>query len=230
MSDPSCRAYRELLGVYVVGAIDPAERAWVDEHLAQCFDCREELTSLALLPALMHRVPVAEAEAIARSGPADRDQDRPSGELLTALLGKVAARRRSRRVRSAFAIAAAILIAAGGAAAAAQGLAPSPRPAARTSLDVASARQHGVGVTVRYAAKKGWGVAMWVRASGLPEWTRCSFYVVTSGGQRTLAGGWLVGPGGAAIWYPAQASVPEPDITAFVLVAHGRPPVRVPAS
>ena len=229
MSDPSCREYRELLGVYVVGAIDPAERAWVDAHLAQCYECREELTALALLPALMHRIPVAEAEAIARSGPLGDDHGPPSDELLTSLLARVAARRRSRRVRSAFAIAAAVLIAAGGAAAAAQALAPSAQPA-RASFDVASARQHGVRVTVRYARKNGWGVAIWVRSSGLPTWTRCKFYVVTASGQRTLAGGWLVGPDGSQTWYPAQTSLPESSITAFVLVVHGSPPVRIPAA
>ncbi len=32
-SGPACRDVRQLLGVYVVGAIDPAERSVVDEHL-----------------------------------------------------------------------------------------------------------------------------------------------------------------------------------------------------
>ena len=43
----SCREIRNSLGVYVLGAIDPAERAQVDEHLPTCADCREELASLA---------------------------------------------------------------------------------------------------------------------------------------------------------------------------------------
>ncbi len=37
MSDPSCGAFRELLGVYVVGAIEPGERAAVDAHLSHCY-------------------------------------------------------------------------------------------------------------------------------------------------------------------------------------------------
>ena len=56
-----CNEVRQALGVYVLGAIDPAERSIVDAHLPHCLDCREELAGLAGLPALLGRVPVAEA-------------------------------------------------------------------------------------------------------------------------------------------------------------------------
>ena len=42
-----CTDARLSLGVYVLGAIDPAERALVDAHLATCRDCRDELAGLA---------------------------------------------------------------------------------------------------------------------------------------------------------------------------------------
>src|ERR1022692_2946433 len=61
MTGPACRDIRQALGVYVVGAIDPAERAAVDSHLSSCLDCREELAGLAGLPALLGRVPASEA-------------------------------------------------------------------------------------------------------------------------------------------------------------------------
>ena len=57
----SCREIRQALGVYVLGAIDPAERAQVDEHLATCPDCREELASLAGLPAMLRKVQIGRA-------------------------------------------------------------------------------------------------------------------------------------------------------------------------
>ena len=47
-----CTDARPSLGVYVLGAIDPAERALVDAHLVTCRDCRDELAGLAGLPAL----------------------------------------------------------------------------------------------------------------------------------------------------------------------------------
>ena len=42
-----CTDARLSLGVYVLGAIDPAERALVDAHLLTCRDCRDELAGLA---------------------------------------------------------------------------------------------------------------------------------------------------------------------------------------
>ena len=60
-----CQHVRQSLGVYVLGAIDPVERARVDTHLVGCLDCREELAGLAGLPALLGRVPAGEAARIA---------------------------------------------------------------------------------------------------------------------------------------------------------------------
>jgi len=59
-----CSEARLSLGVYVLGAIDPAERALVDSHLATCRDCRDELAGLAGLPALLARVGAEEAIAL----------------------------------------------------------------------------------------------------------------------------------------------------------------------
>ena len=42
-----CADARASLGVYVLGAIDPAERSLVDAHLLTCEDCRDELAGLA---------------------------------------------------------------------------------------------------------------------------------------------------------------------------------------
>ena len=60
-----CRDIRHALGVYVLGAIDPAERSMVDAHLSTCPECREELAGLAGLPALLRRIPVGEAQQLA---------------------------------------------------------------------------------------------------------------------------------------------------------------------
>ena len=64
ISSADCRDIRQALGVYVLGAIDPAERTAVDNHLNTCPECREELAGLAGLPPL-RRVPIAEAERLA---------------------------------------------------------------------------------------------------------------------------------------------------------------------
>jgi hypothetical protein len=61
-----CADTRQALGVYVLGAIDPAERALVDAHVAGCADCRDELAGLAGLPALLARVGADEVGRITR--------------------------------------------------------------------------------------------------------------------------------------------------------------------
>lgn len=225
MSDPSCRMYRELLGVYVVGAIEPYERAAVDEHLSQCYECREELAGLAPLPALLRRVPPGEAERItAEPHPAELSAD-PSPELLDSLLVRTAARRRSRRVRAMFTAAAAVLIAAGGAAAVGESLAQN-HPVAR---EISSASAGGVTATVRYG-QNAWGTAMSVRVTGFPQGTNCRFYVLTKDGGRTLAGAWMVGPDGGSLWYPVAARVSESRLSGFLLVTAHHRPLRIPAA
>src|SRR6185437_13474617 len=114
MSDPACRRFRELLGVYVVGAIEPSERSLLDDHLNQCYGCREELAGLAVLPALLHRIPLSEAEQFIEPSPDAVDPDNPAPRVLSRLLVEVGARQRSRRLRTVLAAAAAVIIAASG--------------------------------------------------------------------------------------------------------------------
>ncbi|MBO0818335.1 MAG: zf-HC2 domain-containing protein, partial [Actinobacteria bacterium] len=45
------------LGVYLLGAADPGERARVEAHLPGCPVCQAELTRLAPLPGLLADVP-----------------------------------------------------------------------------------------------------------------------------------------------------------------------------
>ena len=97
--DAGCREIRHALGVYVLGAIDPADRALVDDHLVTCPDCREELASLAGLPALLRRVPTAEAERLAEADPAEGILgDVATEHLLPGVLARTARVRRSPRL------------------------------------------------------------------------------------------------------------------------------------
>src|SRR5262249_24420549 len=120
-----CRGIRQALGVYVLGAIDPAERAQVDEHLATCPECREELASLAGLPAMLRKVPVVEAERLAAAEDDPGLTGMPSPEILPSLLGRPATVRRIRRWRGLAAAAAVALVAIAGGAAVTNALEPS---------------------------------------------------------------------------------------------------------
>src|SRR5215472_2824183 len=112
-----CREIKQALGVYVLGAIDPAERAQVDEHLATCADCREELASLAGLPALLRKVPIVEAERLAAAEQDPELTGVPSPEMLTSLVARTTNVRRIRRWRGLAAAAAVALVAVAGGAA-----------------------------------------------------------------------------------------------------------------
>ena len=70
----TCAGIRPQLGVYLTGAIAPADRGIVVRHLSACADCRAELSGLAALPALLRRPPVraaAQAPAAGDAGPRD---------------------------------------------------------------------------------------------------------------------------------------------------------------
>src|ERR1017187_1942319 len=127
-----CGEIRQALGVYLLGAIGPADRSAVSSHLAGCADCREVLARLAGLPGLLGNVPTADAIRLATEE-ADRagGDEVPPGVTLPSLLVQVARLRRHRLWRRLALTAAAVVIAAGGAVAGSRVLyPPAERPAA----------------------------------------------------------------------------------------------------
>ena len=68
MQPVNCTSARLLLGVYLLGAIGPADRAQADAHLGGCRGCRDELAGLAGLPGLLSRVMADEAFILAECG------------------------------------------------------------------------------------------------------------------------------------------------------------------
>src|SRR4029077_20445393 len=81
-----CADIRPLLGVYLTGAIAPADRTVVVRHLAACADCRAELAGLAGLPGLLRRPPVhaaAQASAADDTAPDYTDPDYTVPDYMT---------------------------------------------------------------------------------------------------------------------------------------------------
>ena len=223
-----CRDVRHLLGVYVVGAIEPNERSVVDEHLASCQSCRDELAALAGLPAMLSRVPAADIDRL-ESADGLPENVEPSAELLNSLLGKVAARRRSRLWKGAVGIAAAAAVVAGSAAAAVQ-LAQPAAQAAHADVARALSSTTGVGAVVDYTTTPWGSTAMRVQVSGIASGTTCQFWVVGKDG-RAFAGQWTVQNSyGAQAWYPAAAGAAPSSVHSFQLTAGGKVLVTIPAS
>ena len=180
-----CRDIRHALGVYVLGAIDPAERAAVDGHLSTCPECREELAGLAGLPALLRRVPVGEAQQLA-----DDDLDElpgpevPSDEMLRSLLARAKQARQARRWRGLAAAAAVVLVAGVAGAAGASALQHSggagsgPVATHFTSVSATDPVTH-VAATVRYSPRN-WGTVLRTRVRNVPAGARCQLVVTDS--------------------------------------------------
>jgi hypothetical protein len=230
VTEPSCRSLRELLGVYVVGAIEPAERSMVDSHLETCLDCREELAGLAALPALLHRVSVPDAERIAGRHDRRVSDIEPSEQMLNALMRQVRARRGAQRVRRLFGLAAAVIIAAGSSVAVTRALVPGrSAPVASASFERAFGTNGSLNGWVRYRNAPWGGTTMSVRVTGLMEWTNCKFWVLTTSGQMVRAGGWTVGPGSDHIWYPVSVPVPKAQVAAFLITA-AHQTLQIPAT
>ena len=186
MSNPACHNMRQSLGVYVVGALDPAERMLVDLHLAGGRECREELAGLAL-PGLLGRVPARDAERVILESAELRDLEEPPAELLARLLKEVAARRATGRWRGILAAAAAVIFAIGSGVAGAHFLIPggqSPAPITSGSQVVSASNPiTGVAATVSYR-KVTWGTSIDVKVSGVPAGISCTMWAVNADGKR----------------------------------------------
>jgi hypothetical protein len=192
-SSTECSRLRISLGVYVLGAIEPAERALLDEHLNVCGRCRDELASLAGLPALLSRVG---EEQLAQLGP-------PPEELLEPMLAQANRDIRTRRRRNVVLLiaAAAVLIIATGAgmglvtrdggrpAPRVSATAPPPPQAGRTL--VGQDPVTGVRAQINLQSMR-WGTALDMRVSGAPRGAHCRVFVVDKDGRSDIAGSWEV--------------------------------------
>ncbi|HEY2687330.1 MAG TPA: zf-HC2 domain-containing protein [Streptosporangiaceae bacterium] len=226
-----CGDIRHALGVYVLGAIDPAERAAVDNHLKDCSDCREELAGLAGLPALLGRVPLADAERLALDSIEPKDLEEPSAELLDSLLAQVAARRRARRWRVvAVAAAAAIVIAVGGGIAGGA-LTPNGGSSGPGGVHTEAYLARGSNPVTHvsgavYYTPSGSGTRMQAQFMGVKPGTHCEFWLVTTSGQHLLVDTWDVVAGHEGHWYQLNSHVPPDQVKSFDITA-GNGPVLV---
>lgn len=212
-----CLHIRQTLGVYVLGAIDPPERAAVDAHLAGCPECREELAGLAGLPALLGRVPFDEAERITsvyseRSTPAEQADD----VTLAPVLVKVAHQRKVRRWRG-LAAAAAVVLAASTAATVSMHMADAPVAVHWEHDQMTNSATH-ISVAVKYAAQPG-GTRLEAAVTGIPKGTECEFWVIGSGGERWPAGSWTVASTWQSNWYQASSSAPLHWVRGFEITS-----------
>ncbi|ANZ38897.1 anti-sigma factor [Lentzea guizhouensis] len=193
----------QLLGAYVLGALDEQEVRDMDQHLASCPDCTRELEDLRAMEAYLGEVP---PEAMLDGPPEGGDL------LLQRTLRQVrserggVARRRQVTLGAAAAVVAALVLGAGvfvGKATSPEGggiaqptptVAPDPTG---TKLATATDPVTGASMTVKVVPAAGW-VRTNFAINGIPEGEKCRIFVVAKDGTRQEAGSWLVSKRGAA--------------------------------
>jgi hypothetical protein len=224
-----CTDAKLSLGVYVLGAIDPAERALVDAHLVTCRDCRDELAGLAGLPALLARVNPDEisrirADDTVRAGTYAGADDRPPGELIGTVLDLAEARRRRARWRF-LASAAAVVAIAGGLFGGLSSISttrtvPIPVSPAGTNWETVEATSSvtGASASVAYSHEL-WGDAFEVLVDHIPVGTTCQLWVVHPDGTRSQVASWTTAKDEGNVWYSGSLAATAQPISKFQITA-----------
>ena len=181
----------ELLGAYLLGGLDDADKARFEEHVRQCAICRDELADLETLPGLLKAVPVPDAVALAVPAARAPHSGEPALTIPQPLFDELAARRRHSRRRLA------ALIGAVAAACLALGFAAAPLldPANKPDASYSVQADTGIQVTVGMV-KKTWGTELAVDGKSLPNTGTLSVWVKDRAGAEDRACAWMATPSG----------------------------------
>lgn len=198
---------RTSLGAYLLGALNPADRAEVERHLTGCRSCRDELASIAGLPGLLSRLDLAQLVPGGGLNPA------PDPGALDRTLTELGRRRhlhRTRRRRSSVAVAAVLLAAGAGAGAF---LAERHDPGrVRTSADPVTGATASVSLLTHR-----WGTEIGVQLHHVPVGTHCQLVAVDRAGRRQTIGAWQADyEGGARI--TAASDLPLAELASLEIV------------
>ncbi|HEY0247328.1 MAG TPA: zf-HC2 domain-containing protein [Gryllotalpicola sp.] len=204
-------AIHEWDAAYVLGALSSDDRRAFEGHLEECPECRASVAELAGMPALLARVPAADAFAMVDETDADRPA--PPVELLGSLAHRVRRRRTARRwlaagtgVLAAAAIAVAVVLP----------IRLSAPPAPTKQLTLAQTHPGALSATVALTAKR-WGTGITMKCSygSTPDsYTTMGHYglwVRDAAGDATRVASWSAWPG-ATIHADGAVDLPESQL------------------
>ncbi|MEV4318408.1 zf-HC2 domain-containing protein [Actinocrispum sp. NPDC049592] len=227
------------LGAYLLGALDPGERAGFEDHLTTCATCKAELLRLAPLPGLLQRLTPADYEAIEAGDevpdwPADFPVELELVDLdLPEDLVPPQPRRPgwlSRNGRALAAAAAIVLLALGGFVMFAP---PSPDSNVQAVAPVTwTATDPATGVTGKIdLIRRGWGTELHLSMESVPEGRKlCDMRVYRRDGTSEIAGQWTAGTYKNLRSAPGSTSIPISDIDRIEITAGGGVLVGIRAS
>ncbi|MBV9099001.1 MAG: zf-HC2 domain-containing protein [Frankiaceae bacterium] len=190
------------LGAYLLGALDPRERAEVEHHLSECRRCRDEIADLAPLPGLMSRITVDEAI----SGPPPVDD-----AMLERLLAAATRERRTTAVRLRLVAVAAAVVLVGGSVG---GVALYRSMTAASTHAVTASAGH-VHLRVEMAAASN-GTALTIWLSGVRAEEHCELVAVSDTGAREVASSWEATYSGSAV-IKGTTAIPYAHLRQFVV-------------
>lgn len=185
-------------GPYVLGALDEAERAAFEAHLATCSDCRERVVEVRAATGLLSRITLADVE-----------EPVPEPDtLLPGLLRRV----RRERIRRRWVTGSLGAVAAVGVVALAVLLWPTSSASDHGTAPQAFTRVRPVPVsaTARVVGH-GWGTEIDLKcwyAANVEQYHPYSLVVVDDQGQRHAAGDWLLAPGRSTTFVGGTAVSP----------------------
>ncbi|MDI3314667.1 MAG: zf-HC2 domain-containing protein [Mycobacterium sp.] len=205
---------------YVLGALSAADRREFEAHLTTCPACREAVSELSGMPALLSQLDRDEVAAI---GDAGRASPEVSPQLLSSLLATVRRRRRRSRMLAWTGSAAAAVVLAIGVFVGVAGHAVTP-PAPQTSVAALPMAQVGTTTLASTVSVSGqrWGTFILMRCVCLaPVYAhhdRLAMVVVGRDGSRTRLATWVAEPGHTAT-PAASISTPVDQIAAVQVVS-----------
>ena len=189
MAEPNHTQLRLSLGSYVLGSLEPADRASLDAHLPGCPACREELASYAAIPALMSRVSIDQVRQHSPLVP-PAVLSRALDAVALDRAGTLTQLHRWRRATVVSAAAATIVAVLFGAP---LGHTQTSSPPEGTAL-VAAAGVSASGSALLQA--KPWGTAVSLQLQRLPQGDGFTAWVTAPNGTRSIAATWTPAPNG----------------------------------
>ncbi|SOC47910.1 Putative zinc-finger [Blastococcus aggregatus] len=194
------------LGAYVLGALDPDERAAVEAHLRTCPSCAAQLAEFSPLPALLDRV---------RREDLGPDDLRPAEVAPTAALFDrlSAAAGPAPRIRArTWALVAAVVVAV-------LGIGIGVVARGGDGEQTVTAAAGAVRATV-IASTVDDGSALEISVAGMRPGEECRVVAVDADGNRYAAGAWSTSPAGDGAWR-GWAAVDRGELAEVVLTGEG---------